>query len=88
MGSLALFTGLLRGVLGLFTTVSTEKRKDRVAVLKTVLTSVHVEGKKRSVLGWALVFMAFLGMVYDIVATGGQNFDALLQLVGVALTAG
>lgn len=85
MGSLALVGSLFRGFASLFTTVSAAKRAERLATLKLILGDVRE--KPRGVAGWALVFLSLLFLGYDIYATGGQNFDMLLQLVGVALGA-
>lgn len=85
MGTLAAIGGFLRLGLGVFTTVSREKRAARIALLREALTASGV--KKRSVFGWALVFLAFAALLYDVVVTGGDNFETLLQLMTVALSA-
>lgn len=85
MGTLAAIGGFLRLGLGVFTTVSREKRAARIALLKEAVKASGV--KKRSIFGWALVFLAFAALVYDVVINGGDNFETLLQLVVVALSA-
>jgi hypothetical protein len=42
---------------------------------------------KRGVFGWALVFLSFAAVLYDVVMSGGENFEVLIQLVALALGA-
>lgn len=85
LGALTVVGSLIKSGLGIFTTVSKEKRARRMEGLKVAFSAA--KNNKRGVFGWALVFLSFVATVYDVVMTGGENFDTLIQLVALAMGA-
>lgn len=85
LAALSIVGKLIGSGLGIFTTVSKEKRARRIEGLKVAFAAAKNE--KRGVFGWALVFLAFAATVYDVATTGGENFDTMIQLVALAMGA-
>ncbi len=76
---------IVKAGLGIFTTVSREKRAMRMELFREAVKASGM--KNRTLAGWALVFLAFVALIYDVVVNGGDNFETLMQLLIVSFTA-
>ncbi|ATB52638.1 hypothetical protein PVS_01 [Vibrio phage vB_VspS_VS-ABTNL-3] len=79
---LGIIVNLVKEGLKFFTTKESKKRQERKDAMKFIIQVMRDNKKERSVAGWVGLFVILGFILFDIVKTGGSNFDVLLTIYG------
>lgn len=79
---LGIIVNLFKEGLKFFTTKEASKRQERKDAMKFIVQVMRDNKKERSVAGWSGLFLILFFILWDIVQTGGSNFDILLSIFG------
>lgn len=77
---LSIIFNLVKEGIKFFTTKEANKRLERKEAIKFIVQVMRDNKKERSVAGWSGLFLILFIILWDIVQTGGSNFDLLLSV--------